>query len=129
MDRLGGPASAETFFARKHCLRWIRLSGVVGLAVIIVASLMSSQIGAAAHWPLGGRALFRLLRGHIDCLPRLVPTFRRCRNFHGHRGAAGSPAGFDTKSCTQSPFRTQQSRRSVGRGVTCHVPNPGMESA
>jgi VanZ family protein len=60
MDRLGGPASVGalsfrplTDKTREHRLRWIRLSGVLALALIIVASLMAPaklQQLRTGHW-------------------------------------------------------------------------------
>jgi hypothetical protein len=129
MDRLGGPASVETLFARKHCLRWICLSGVVALAVIIVASLMlpaKSEQLPTDHWAVEH---FFAYFGHIDivCLGWGQP-FVVVGTFMVIAALPEAPQGL-SQSCTQSPFRTQRSRRSVGRDVTCHVPNPGMESA
>ena len=70
---------------------------------------------AAPHGPrLADRARPRLLRGHVDCLPRLARTTRGRASSHGCLDAAGGPASFDTGSPCQfsRPDCTAQAGRS-----------------
>ena len=69
----------------------------------------SGQMAAAAHRPLGGRALPCLFRDYMDRLPRLGAPVHGGGNANPPRRVAGGPANSATESPAQSSGRTQRS--------------------
>ena len=68
---------------------------------------------------LADRPLRRLFRDHVDCLPRLAPAARGRGSPHGHRGAAGGPASFDTGSLVLFSGCILRRRWGAGGGSAC----------
>ena len=107
--------------------RWIRLSGVVALAVIIVVSLMlpdKLQQLRTGNWAIEHFFAYFAVPS-IIYLGWRRPFFRSGRS-HGGRAAARNTAKFDPEPFGPSPVRAQRSCGSVVGGVAYRAHNPSM---
>ena len=75
-----------------------KFCSVAAMALLIFAALGPAKWQLRTGLGFSDRALPRLFRGHVDCLPRLAPAVCGRRSLHGCLSAAGGPAIFYTGS-------------------------------